>query len=34
MTHGEGRIYFEQNMGARQNIYFGKHFAWLKYFIS
>jgi hypothetical protein len=28
----EGHIYFEQNMGARQNIYFGMHFAWLKYF--
>jgi hypothetical protein len=25
-------IYFERNMGARQNIHFGKHFAWLKYF--
>jgi hypothetical protein len=25
-------IYFEQNMGSRQNIYFGRHFAWLKYF--
>jgi hypothetical protein len=25
-------IYFERNMGARQNIYFGRHFAWLKYF--
>jgi hypothetical protein len=25
-------IDFERNMGARQNIHFGKHFAWLKYF--
>jgi hypothetical protein len=25
-------IYFELNMGARKNIYFGKHFACLKYF--
>jgi hypothetical protein len=24
-------VYFEVNMGARQNIYFGRHFAWLKY---
>jgi hypothetical protein len=25
-------IYFEMNMGARQNIYLGRHFTWLKYF--
>jgi hypothetical protein len=25
------RIYFEQNMGARQNTIFGSHTAWLKY---
>jgi hypothetical protein len=25
-------IYFERNMGARQNMYFGRQFAWLKYF--
>jgi hypothetical protein len=25
-------IYFERNMGERQNIYFSRHFAWLKYF--
>jgi hypothetical protein len=25
-------IYFERNMGAKWNIYFGKHFAWFKYF--
>jgi hypothetical protein len=24
-------VYFERNMGVRQNIYFGRHFAWLKY---
>jgi hypothetical protein len=24
--------YLERNMGARQNIYFVRHFAWLKYF--
>jgi hypothetical protein len=28
----ERRIYYETNMGARQNIYFGRHFACLKYF--
>jgi hypothetical protein len=28
----EGHIYFERNMGARQNIYFGRHFASLKSF--
>jgi hypothetical protein len=27
-------IYFERNIGARQNIYFGRHFAWLKYFTN
>jgi hypothetical protein len=27
-----GHIYFERNMDAKWNIYFGKHFAWLKYF--
>jgi hypothetical protein len=25
----EGHIYFERNMGATWNIYFGKHFTWL-----
>jgi hypothetical protein len=25
-------IYFERNMGARLNVCFGRHFAWLKYF--
>jgi hypothetical protein len=25
----EGHIYFGQNMGTRQNIYFGRHFVWL-----
>jgi hypothetical protein len=25
-------IYFERSMGARYNIYFGRHSAWLKYF--
>jgi hypothetical protein len=34
---GSGRlyawnIYFQRNMGARWNIYFDMHFAWLKYF--
>jgi hypothetical protein len=24
-------IYFECNMDAGQNIYFGRHYAWLKY---
>jgi hypothetical protein len=28
----DGHIYFEKNRGTRQNIYFGRHFAWLKYF--
>jgi hypothetical protein len=28
----EEHIYFEKNMGARQNTYFGRHFVWLKYF--
>jgi len=28
----EGHIYFVLNMDARYNIYFGRHFAWLKYF--
>jgi hypothetical protein len=28
----EEHIYFEQNMGERKNIYFGRHFACLKYF--
>jgi hypothetical protein len=28
----EGHIYFERNIGARFNIHFGRHFAWLKYF--
>jgi hypothetical protein len=28
----EGHNYFEWNMGARWNIYFARHFAWLKYF--
>jgi hypothetical protein len=28
----EGHIYFELNMSARQNAYFGRHFACLKYF--
>jgi hypothetical protein len=28
----KGHIYFERNMDARQNIYFDRHFAWLKYF--
>jgi hypothetical protein len=28
----EGHIYFERNMGARQKVYFDRHFAWLKYF--
>jgi hypothetical protein len=28
----KGRRYFQLNMGARQNIYFGMHSAWLKYF--
>jgi hypothetical protein len=27
----EEHIYFEQNIGARSNLYFGRHFAWLKY---
>jgi hypothetical protein len=26
-------IYFKGNWDARQNIYFGRHFAWFKYFI-
>jgi hypothetical protein len=26
----EGNIYFERNMGTRQNICFGWHFTWLK----
>jgi hypothetical protein len=29
----EGHICFERNMETRQNMYFGRHFAWLKYFI-
>jgi hypothetical protein len=28
----EGHTYFGRNMGTRQNIYSGRHFAWLKYF--
>jgi hypothetical protein len=28
----EGHIYFERNTDTRQNIYFGRKFAWLKYF--
>jgi hypothetical protein len=28
----EGHLYFERNMGARWNMYFNRHFAWLKYF--
>jgi hypothetical protein len=28
----EGLTYFERNMDARWNKYFGRHFAWLKYF--
>jgi hypothetical protein len=27
----EEHVYFERNMGSRYNIYFGRHFAWLKY---
>jgi hypothetical protein len=27
----EGYIYFELNMSARQDTYFDRHFAWLKY---
>jgi hypothetical protein len=27
----EGHIYFEQKMGARYDIYFSRHFAWMKY---
>jgi hypothetical protein len=27
----EGHIYFERYMGTGQNIYFDRHFAWLKY---
>jgi len=30
----QGYIYFEQNMGARYNVYFGRHFVLLKYFNS
>jgi hypothetical protein len=26
----EGHIYFEPNMEEKLNIYFGRHFAWLK----
>jgi hypothetical protein len=29
---GHELIYFEWNMGARWNIYFDRHFGWLKYF--
>jgi hypothetical protein len=29
----EGSIYFERNVSARRNIYFGRHFAWSKSFI-
>jgi hypothetical protein len=28
----EGHIYFQRNMDVRNNIYSGRHFAWLKYF--
>jgi hypothetical protein len=28
----ENYIYFELNMDSRKRIYFGKRFAWLKYF--
>jgi hypothetical protein len=28
----EGHIYLGRNMSATENIYFGRHFAWLKYF--
>jgi hypothetical protein len=27
-----GGFYFERNMGARKNMFFDRHFAWLKYF--